>query len=564
MDFLNKSLAQLSDLFRSMTPGARLTAGLLLAVVVVSLGYLFQHTASGPDAFLFGGEPLSDGQLNRVEAAIAQAGLSDFHREGNRIRVPAGQQAKYLAAVADGGALPANFNTILEDSLGRGSPWDTREVQRARYKVAMQQTLSEIVRAMPWVENAVVIYDESTSRGLNQLGAVKQATASVSVKPILGESLNAMRMKNIQKLVAHAVSMNAGDVAVINLGEGGAYGSDGEITAEVFPDGSLMQTKVAFEGQKRDSIKNALRDIPGVRVEVNADFDSTLEETTSSVKPDQKVAVQQEATTEEKSTQTMADNGGRVGVTANGPSRQSSSQSNQFNKLNELTNKTSDTQNVVGMDKKTVLKKGYLPREVWATVAIPSSFIEGLWKSRNPTATAPPKPDDLRLVETEVRPKIENIVEPLLLLKDNKDSGENTYKHVKVVFLDLLPAPTIEPPSFATTATSWVGRSWSTLAMLGVAMFSLLVLRSVVNGKPGDAGGAAATPGLTLHADEPQASGSKSGAPGSAEAAEATEAERPRLRLKKGNSLKDDLVEIVREDPDAAADILRQWIGKAS
>ena len=44
MDFLNKAIAQLSDLFRSMTPGARITAGLLLAVVVVSMGYLFQHS----------------------------------------------------------------------------------------------------------------------------------------------------------------------------------------------------------------------------------------------------------------------------------------------------------------------------------------------------------------------------------------------------------------------------------------------------------------------------------------------------------------------------------------
>jgi hypothetical protein len=35
------------------------------------------------------------------------------------------------------------------------------------------------------------------------------------------------------------------------------------------------------------------------------------------------------------------------------------------------------------------------------------------------------------------------------------------------------------------------------------------------------------------------------------------------LRFKKGKSLKDDLVEIVREDPDAAADILRSWISKA-
>src|SRR3954463_16583480 len=84
MDFLNKALAQLSELFRSMTPGARITAGLLLAVVVISLGYLFQHGASGPDTYLFGGEPISSGKLDRVEAAIAKAGLSDFQREGFR------------------------------------------------------------------------------------------------------------------------------------------------------------------------------------------------------------------------------------------------------------------------------------------------------------------------------------------------------------------------------------------------------------------------------------------------------------------------------------------------
>src|SRR6478735_9309582 len=207
MDFLNKSIAQLSDLLRSMTPGARITAGLLLAVVVVSMGYLFQHGASGPDAYLFGGEPLPDRELTRVEAAIAKAGLSDYQREGNRIRVPSGQQAKYLAAVADADALPPNFNTIQENALNKSGPWESGEATRQRLKIARQQTLSEIVRAMYWVENAVVLYDEHETRGLRDLGAVKQATASVSVRPRLGESLTPQRAKNIQKLVAHSVNM---------------------------------------------------------------------------------------------------------------------------------------------------------------------------------------------------------------------------------------------------------------------------------------------------------------------------------------------------------------------
>lgn len=555
MDFLNKSLAQVSELFRSMTPGAKMTAGLLLAVVVVSMGYLFRQGTAGPDAYLFGGEPLSDGQLTRAEAAIAQAGLSGYQREGNRIRVPSGQQAAYLAAVADAGALPPNFDTILEDALGKGGPWESREATRERLKIARQQTLSEIVRAMYWVENAVVLYDEHETRGLRDLSPTKQVTASVSVKPIVGEMLSSQRAKNIQKLVAHAVNMQPSDVAVTNLGEGGAYGSDGEITADLFEEGSLMYTKVAFESQKRDSIMKALRDIPGVRVEVNADFDSTYENMTHTVKPDPKPAPQRESSTKEKTTQSTGDGGGRPGLTANGPNRPGASQASQPQNQSEMINEKTETEYVGGVDENRTLKKGYTPKEVWATVTIPGNYIENLWKSRNPTSTTAPKIDDLRVVQTDVVPKVENIVEPLLILQANKNKGEDTYKHVRVVVLDSLPTPTIAPPSMASTATSWVGRYWSTLAMLGVAMFSLTVLRSIVNNKPNDAGGgAAAGAGLTLHSEETQTK---------TESADESENDRPRLRLKKGKSLKDDLVEIVREDPDAAADILRSWIGKA-
>ncbi len=514
------------------------------------MGYLFHQGASGPDAYLFGGEPLADGQLTRVEAAIAKAGLSDYQREGARIRVPSGQQAKYLAAVADAGALPPNFNTIMENALDKSGPWESNQAKQERLKIARQQTLSEIVRAMYWVENAIVLYDEHEIRGLRQVNSEKQATASVSVKPIVGETLTPMRAKNIQKLVAHAVNMKPNDVAITNLGDGGSAGSEGEVSWEIFDD-DYMKTKVAFETQKRDSIMNALRDIPGVRVEVNADFDSTVEETTHNVKPDPKTAASQETQRDDTAIQSSADNGGREGVTANGPGRRAATETAQ--QQNKTESHTTETHNVVGMEDNRILKKGYAPQEVWATVTIPGSYVKNIWSSQNPTATAPPKPEDLTKSQSAVVHNVEEIVDPLLYLQANK--GQDTYKHVRVVVLDSLPVPTIESPSAASKAVAWTGRYWSTLAMLGVAMFSLLVLRSVVNATPSDrpAAAAVASP-LTLQADEPTVN-SKDGEP--------AEPDRPRLRLKKGKSVKDDLVEIVREDPDAAADILRSWIAKA-
>jgi flagellar M-ring protein FliF len=91
--------------------------------------------------------------------------------------------------------------------------------------------------------------------------------------------------------------------------------------------------------------------------------------------------------------------------------------------------------------------------------------------------------------------------------------------------------------------------------MLGVAMFSLVVLKSVVKGSPTGAALLATSPNLTLHNEAPSPA-EGGGEPG--------EAPRSRLKIKKGVSLKDDLAEMVKEDPDAAAAILKSWIGKAA
>ena len=77
METLNRSFAQVRDLFLSMTPAARITAGLLFIVVVISFGYLFQQSTAGPDAYLFGGERLSRSQLDRIDSGTGvTSGLS--------------------------------------------------------------------------------------------------------------------------------------------------------------------------------------------------------------------------------------------------------------------------------------------------------------------------------------------------------------------------------------------------------------------------------------------------------------------------------------------------------
>ena len=406
--------------------------------------------------------------------------------------------------------------------------------------------LGDIIRHMHWVEDAVVLYDEQQPRSLSR---VKQVTASVSVTPIPGESLRPDRARELQKLVAHSVvGMQPEDVVVLSMGEEMGLGVD-EVYAESFADG-YWRSRVAYEQYKKKQILNSLRSIPGVRVEVSAELDDTIQETVQNLKPDKSGTAVRSLTVEETSSSGAPDGGGQPGLTAQGPNRQGVLPQLAQRESSKTSKTTDEADNLVGQEQSMLQRTGFTPKEDWATITIPRSYVETIWKQRNPEAKDAPKEEDLRLEQDNLITKIEDIVLPLLT-RQNK--GEDQYKHVRVAIVDSIPMPAIEPPSFAANAMAWTGRYWSSLAMIGVAMFSLLVLKSVVKGGPAGGSPLAAAPALAIHADE---AGVEVGADPDAP-------QRARLRIKKGVSFKDDLAEMVREDPEAAAAILKSWIGKA-
>ena len=79
MDFLNKYFAQIRELFEGMTPGARITSALLLAVTVASLGYLFTSGFNpGGDVYLLDNRAFPSDELAAMEGAFAAEGLGDY------------------------------------------------------------------------------------------------------------------------------------------------------------------------------------------------------------------------------------------------------------------------------------------------------------------------------------------------------------------------------------------------------------------------------------------------------------------------------------------------------
>src|SRR5690606_27638453 len=170
---------QLVELFRSMTPAARVVAGLLLTAIVVSLVYLFQFNLSSGEEYLLGGEAFSNTEIRNMSQAFAKAGLGDFDTSANRVRVPRGRKVEYLAALADHGGLPADLSNPVNQAVG-GNAFEPKDQREAKLNNAKQEYLGLIISRMQGIEAATVTYDEELLSGFPRK---KKASAMVAVWP---------------------------------------------------------------------------------------------------------------------------------------------------------------------------------------------------------------------------------------------------------------------------------------------------------------------------------------------------------------------------------------------
>ncbi len=558
MDFVNQAYSQLVELVRSMSAGTRVATGLLLALVVISLVYLFQYQVNGGDELLLGGRAFSQSELTAIEAAFAKAGLGKSHVTGSQIRIPRGKKDLYLAALADGNALPADFYKYLDEAIKADNPFSSAKSVSMNYQNAKQKEIALIIGRMSGIESASVLFDEETKRGLTQ---TKQKTAMVSVQTRSGE-LDEDQVKAIRNVVASAYAgLDRRHITITDLSGrtyGGAIGPDGNPE-----DGSLYADhKLRYEREFQRKIQSQLAYIPGVIVNVNAELNPEMLHSSTMIKYDPKpVNIFSNETTKEQKSHS-AGVAGRPGAVPNGVdqpgNRGIAVTAPAGGAESELTETKSNVQNLPGADTTLTQIAPLVPRKITASIDIPASYYVEIWKKRNPQpADKPAKPPDaaeIATIETETKKSIQEKVRNLL---PDFDKGTNPYPHVVVETYTDLPKPAAVPPTFAQSATTWLADNWQTLALVGVGLVSLLMLRGMVRALPAPAAPAAAAapssqPRLSIHD------------PGEEEdEQEPIKALRARFQST-GPDLRTELKDIVKENPDAAAAILRSWIGEAA
>ena len=188
---------------------ARITAGLLLAVVVISLGYLFHSGFGGSATYLFNGEVFTPSEQHAMEVAFAKAGLTVPSSRGEGSACPAASRAS-MSPLATGNALPRNFGDLLEKVLSDSNPFRPQSIVGPAIETAKMKELSQIIGSMNGIDDATVMFGSQTEPGL--LKKITR-TASVTVKPRGSGSLTAELADFIRSMVASAMAIDRANIA---------------------------------------------------------------------------------------------------------------------------------------------------------------------------------------------------------------------------------------------------------------------------------------------------------------------------------------------------------------
>ncbi|MBX7169197.1 MAG: hypothetical protein K1X74_22885 [Pirellulales bacterium] len=564
MDFLNQAMAQLTELFRSMTPAARVISVLLLAVVIASVGFLVNTGVAGPDAYLLSGRSFSPDELEKVEAALGAAGLSNYTVEGTKVLVPRGQQASYLAALAENNALPRNFGDHLRDAMNAGGPLASRHDQQERLKIARQTEIAQIISNMSGISKAAVLYD-TKSRGMLKRDEV--ITASVHIEASDPGSLDDARIRAIRHLVAGSIAGLAPDGVTVTDASGRTWAGGSPASGGSSMDDAYMSRWRDYQKEYETKVLAALSYVPGVTVAVDVELDREVESTLDQVKVDPKaVAVRTEKETL-NNTNHSANSAGRPGFQAQQPN-QGAALANAAAPGPASVEKTTRNEEdlTTGHDRMHSRKVGLVPKRVAFAVGIPSGYLAKIWSEQNPPAAGqePAKPDAAALAKIEEK-VVTDIKAHLATMVVAPPETTDLKSLVTVTTFQQLAPTEIAGPTTASTALAWLSEYGSTAAMLGLGLFALMMLRSTIRGVPAassanaSSAGAASAPNIiaaTVPAGEAEMAGGAGGEPAPRE-------NRLARRREGGPSIREELTEIVKEDPASAANILQAWISSA-
>jgi flagellar M-ring protein FliF len=556
---------QLQALFKGLTPQARLLSVLLAVAIAVSAAVLFNNASvgNGKTIFLFDGQSFSDHQINRFSIAFSNASLRDWERDGDRVKIPANKKEDYYKAIGEAKVQPDTMYAAVDEAMKSGNILESTRVTEAKQQHAKLKDISNALRAMAFIEDAFVTQAEDRPG----FASKRHKTASIAVRAKGGIPLSREQTLSIMNYVQKSMAgLGASDIALLDLASGQTtLGNDDPLMIE---QDRYYQVKKQQELDLKRRAKELLADYGDIRLEVNVELDPTLSEELSKMNYDPKPTTIQSSTSKKDMDSSKTSSQGRPGADPNAFSNRSASVTppDQNTKGKESTE---SVKQVVGSNVTNIKKAGLQTRYVSFSVLVPYSYYKKIheveWREQNPTekdmSKLPAMTETLlKSLKTKVETQIQNALTAII---QTSVAGEDKNPRVSVSHYMDFPAPELPAPALSSLALNWLEQSWQTLALAVIALVAVVSLRGFVSSAP-STDDSAFERGFDLPLD--YASDIDLAGLSDDEAIDATgeggseeSKGTPRFKLS-GGELKTDLTSMVRENPDAAATLLRNWI----
>ncbi len=550
MSAARKFSEQCQEAFSSMPLSSRITTGLLAILVLIGFGFVVKGDQREDSEMLFGGRSLSEQELIGVEMSFSQVGLNDWRREGRRISVPAENRNEYLSALSNASSLPVSIRSSVQDAIEKTTFLESSSQRLAREMHAKEQDLGNKLTAFPEIRWASVEYDRGEREGL---GRDRQQTVSVLVCPEAGRALSPRRIEDIQKFIGGSYAgMRAEDVFVVDTHE-----TEIEEPSEIEFTARSRQDTPQLREQERlaKQVTELLKDYGPVRVSAYVELNRRHQDGRSSdqtIIPQPTIANQQ--ATSERATR---ESGQNQNPTA--PDLITHVRSNRATRLHKPVasgggeNLPANPQHLASPSDRGIPPTDGKFVSACVSIGLPQSYYQRLWShlSKQQTGPAsdrvapPPTSAQREQLRQQTQDNIRAAVTPALLSLapyQSQQSMVQIYEFPDLLNTDVAASDTL------TIATTWLWVHWQQVALLLVCFFGLTMALRLLGKSP-----------VTAAVNRPLAS----------QVFPQTNAQNLDATLAAPDQATDastdrELLTLIEEDPDAAVDVIRGWIGEAA
>ena len=567
MNKLQETWNQIRDLYAGMPPGTRVVAGLLTAVLLMSLIFLVLPGKGMPvvtkDVYLYGDYHFTQSEQMQVMDALGSAGYvngKDYNWEGNRLKVPVKKSEQYASVLSKAKAVPVDAPAITMKNAFDTNVTTTKDDRMARDFATKQMTTSQTIRKLGGVEDATVSADQQ--RVFRNMKWELVRTANVTVRPLPNREVDKYLRGAILGIIKSSFGItDAKNITIIDARPGGRAweGSDDWFEGG---DGGLLEKKRDEEFAFEQKIISLLSDIDDLKVTASADVDKYRSWEQFSIDHRKPTGVASDS----YSLKIDAENGSpgmRPGYemqNINSPLPYRNALMNGQLKFNEKESRDRELMVLQGDEN----RREFAPFPLLgmsASVRVPYAYFLKTWrqtKKVNGEEVAEPQSGE---IETWITQEIARLKKQLYPhLRTRNPLVVDDVELEKLITIEPYHTQEMEPLPAMTAWESlavWFDGNWKTMGLFGLVAASLGVLWGVTRPQKPE-------PIIIYEAPEMPNVEPEPGEAGDEEESDEEGGFKRSLEPfnKSMRSLQEEVSDLVVENPDAAASVLRQWIGR--